>query len=372
MTIEIFHGMHEGQVRLFIKFPYEKRLIDLVKTIHGARWSSVHKAWHVKHTNDTISHVKTLFQKEGLKFYYINEHEKLPQQPASKASDALGAMSIGTQNKIHHFIRWMQQRRYSDNTTSTYCDAIKTFFRFYSNKSVDEITNDDLIQFNNDYILANDYSSSFQNQVINAIKLFYRTIENKQIETDIIFRPKREKTLPNVLSKEEVKLILEAPRNIKHRAMLSLIYSCGLRRSELLNLKIKDIDSKRGLVIIKQGKGRKDRIAPLSVKVLELLRDYFKAYQPKEWLFEGQNGKGQYDERSLASVLKQAVEKSKIQKPVSLHWLRHSFATHLLENGTDLRYIQEILGHSSSRTTEIYTHVSNKSIQKIVSPFDTL
>jgi integrase/recombinase XerD len=129
-----------------------------------------------------------------------------------------------------------------------------------------------------------------------------------------------------------------------------------------LNLKLSDIDSKRRLVIIKQGKGRKDRVAPLSEKVLNLLRDYFKAYHPKEWLFEGQSGVGQYDERSLARVLKQALDKCKITKPVSLHWLRHSFATHLLENGTDLRYIQEILGHS----------VSNQSIQKIVSPFDTL
>jgi integrase/recombinase XerD len=154
--------------------------------------------------------------------------------------------------------------------------------------------------------------------------------------------------------------------------MLSLIYSCGLRRSELLNLKLTDIDSKRNLIIIRQAKGRKDRIAPLSLKVLELLRSYFEAYKPKFWLFEGQDKNSKYDERSLASVLRLAVEKSKIHKPVTLHWLRHSYATHLLENGTDLRYIQEILGHSSSKTTEIYTHVSNKSIQKIVSPFDTL
>ncbi len=154
--------------------------------------------------------------------------------------------------------------------------------------------------------------------------------------------------------------------------MLSLIYSCGLRRSELLNLKLTDIDSKRGLIIVRQAKGKKDRVTPLSEKILTLLRDYFIAYKPKEWLFEGQSGIGQYDERSLANVLKQALEKSNINKPVTLHWLRHSFATHLLEGGTDLRYIQEILGHSRSTTTEIYTHVSNKSIQKVISPFDTL
>jgi integrase/recombinase XerD len=266
----------------------------------------------------------------------------------------------------------MRSRRYSESTIGTYTDALKIFLRFYSDKPISEITNNDVIAFNNDYILKNNFSSSFQNQVVNAIKLFFRTVEDKHIQPELIHRPKRKHTLPNVLSKEEVKLILEAPGNIKHKAMLSLIYSCGLRRSELLNLKLSHIDSKRGLVIIKQSKGRKDRVAPLSEKVLNLLRDYFKAYHPKFWLFEGQSGIGQYDERSLASVLRQALAKSKISKPVTLHWLRHSFATHLLENGTDLRYIQEILGHSRSTTTEIYTHVSNKSIQNIISPFDTL
>jgi integrase/recombinase XerD len=154
--------------------------------------------------------------------------------------------------------------------------------------------------------------------------------------------------------------------------MLSLIYSCGLRRSELLNLKPADIDSKRGIVIIRQSKCKKDRIAPLSPKILDMLREYYIGFKPKTWLFEGQNENTKYDERSLSNVLKQALTKSRINKPVSLHWLRHSYATHLLESGTDLRYIQELLGHSSSKTTEIYTHVSTKSIQQIKSPFDDL
>ncbi len=192
------------------------------------------------------------------------------------------------------------------------------------------------------------------------------------METEKVHRPRTEKLLPNVLSKEEIKLILNAHGNIKHKAMLSLIYSCGLRRSELLNLKLNDVVSKRGLVIIRYAKGKKDRVIPLSAKILDLLRNYYLAYKPKEWLFEGQSGKGQYNESSLVSVLKQALAKSNIKKPVTLHWLRHSYATHLLENGTDLRYIQEILGHSRSTTTEIYTHVSTIGIQKVVSPFDSL
>lgn len=151
-----------------------------------------------------------------------------------------------------------------------------------------------------------------------------------------------------------------------------MIYSSGLRRSELLNLKLSDIDSKRNVVIIKQSKGKKDRITPLSPKILELLRSYYKEYVPKNYLFEGQEKNTPYSARSLEEVLKKSVKLAKINKPITLHWLRHSYATHLLENGTDLRYIQELLGHNSSKTTEIYTHVSTNNIQKIKSPFDDL
>jgi integrase/recombinase XerD len=175
-----------------------------------------------------------------------------------------------------------------------------------------------------------------------------------------------------VLSKEEVKAILNAHENIKHKMMLSLIYSCGLRCGELLALKPVNIDSKRNIILLKNAKGKKDRIAPLSLKILELLRDYYRQYKPINYLFEGQIAGQPYDARSLQLVLKQALKKASIAKPVTLHWLRHSYATHLLESGTDLRYIQELLGHNSSKTTEIYTHVSTKNIQQIKSPFDDL
>lgn len=167
-------------------------------------------------------------------------------------------------------------------------------------------------------------------------------------------------------------MILQALVNVKHKTMLSLIYACGLRRSELLNLKPENIDSKRHLLIILNAKGKKDRVIPISDKVIEMLREYYKMFKPETWLFEGQNKGEQYSETSLQKVLKIALEKAKIHKPATLHWLRHSYATHLLESGTDLRYIQELLGHKSSKTTEIYTHVSEKSLRKIKSPFDEL
>ena len=279
---------------------------------------------------------------------------------------------MNTEQHLIAFKNYMNYRRYSENTIKTYSDALEVFFRFFQNKKLESLTIEDIIQFNNDYILWKNLSSSYQNQVINAVKLFYRNRFNKTMEVDFIQRPRREKRLPNVLSKEEVKSILEAPTNLKHRAMLSLIYACGLRRSELLNLTLTDILSNRNLLFIRQSKGKKDRVVPISNRLIDILREYYKAFKPKAWLFEGQFPNTKYSEKSLENVLKQSLTKTKISKKVSLHWLRHSYATHLLESGTDIRYIQELLGHSSSKTTEIYTHVSTKNLQRIRSPFDDL
>ena len=174
-----------------------------------------------------------------------------------------------------------------------------------------------------------------------------------------------------MLSKNEIKRILDAPVNLKHRMMLALAYSCGLRRSEVLNLQLTDIQSARGLIFIREAKGKKDRVVPLSSRILELLREYYRCFRPKQFLFEGQGGK-RYSDRSLEKVMQQAVQRAAVNKPATLHWLRHSFATHLLESGTDLRTIQELLGHKSSKTTELYTHVSTRHIQHIRSPFDDL
>ena len=277
-----------------------------------------------------------------------------------------------TQVQIHRFREWMQQKRYSANTIKTYTEAIGTFLKYFSQKTILEISNADLLDFNSHYIIKKGYSSAYQNQVINGVKLFFTFARSLKFEVEKAERPRREHKLPNVLSKEEIKLILEAHSNIKHKTMLSLIYSCGLRCGELIALKPENIDSKRNLIHINLAKGKKDRIVPLSSKILAMLREYYQKYKPETWLFEGQTVGTQYDDRSLQQVLKQALKKTGIKKPVTLHWLRHSYATHLLESGTDLRYIQELLGHKSSKTTEIYTHVSTKSIQNIISPFDNL
>jgi integrase/recombinase XerD len=338
---------HKNEGRITVEFEKNLELNERIKKIEGCKWSQSLKCWHIPDTAENRIRFKI---ESGL------------QQNLNIEKDV----------KIEAFRRWLKSKRYSDNTIKTYCEALKTFLYYFKEKPVGTINNQDIISFNNDYIILKKLSSSYQNQVVNAIKLFFKIIADQQINVELIHRPKGKKTLPNVLSKEEIKMILESLQNIKHRTMLSLIYACGLRRSELLNLKSNDILSDRLLLHIKQSKGKKDRIVPLSNKLLEMLREYYKTYKPKVWLFEGQQAGEPYSEKSLESVLKQAVSKACINKPVTLHWLRHSYATHLLESGTDLRYIQELLGHNSSRTTEIYTHVSNKSIQQIKSPFDDL
>ena len=353
-------------------FPFDRKLYFHFRLLRYSHWDTSEKSWVFDEKEIPLEHLYSHF--DGLaQFEFLEkrlesvEYKKAHLRPC----DFLEPLGIKQASEIERFKHYLHSKRYSPNTIKVYSDSLATFFRYFSAKEIADISNDDLIAFNNNYILKNNFSSSFQNQVVNAVKLYFSAIQHKKIDVELIHRPRREKVLPNVLSKEEVKAILGAPFNLKHRAMLAMIYACGLRRSELLSLTKFDVDSKRMVVIIRMAKGKKDRIVPLSTKILALLRDYYKSYNPKEFLFEGQCG-GKYSEKSLENVLKQSLFKARIEKPVTLHWLRHSYATHLLENGTDLRYIQDLLGHKSSKTTEIYTHVSTKNIQNIRSPFDDL
>jgi integrase/recombinase XerD len=357
----------------------DEELKYITQQLPGCSWSKPWDGWLIPNNPSNLRLVFKVFKgiawvdASDVFMQDLRAHMWISRNPVSVVKqDLLPQMSQENEENIQRFIKWLRSARYSDRTVKTYSDSLRIFFRYLDNKLPDNISNNDLIEFNNQYILKNALSASFQNQVINAIKLFFRKIENRSLDVEAIQRPRREHKLPNVLSKEEVKAIIDSQTNLKHRTMLSLIYACGLRRSELLNLNPCDIDSRRHFLIIKNAKGKKDRVIPISDKIIEMLRTYYTAYKPKTWLFEGQYTDTPYSEQSLQSVLKQSIEKAGIKKPVTLHWLRHSYATHLLEAGTDLRYIQELLGHKSSKTTEIYTHVSEKSLQKIKSPFDDL
>jgi integrase/recombinase XerD len=362
--IEIETVRHRGGEQIALRFPFHRKLKNHLMRLSGVRWSRTLGCFYLAATEKNKERLYT----HCAGMVKINR---------SKATRGIGGsepkrnkITDKDREKIQRFTDWMRSKRYSQNTIKTYIQAICTFLSFFEEKEAECITNEDVVTFNNAYIIKRGYSFSYQNQIVNALKLFFAQIENYTIDLEGLHRPRRSRKLPKVLSKEEVKAILAAHGNSKHRMMLSLVYACGLRSGELLNIKPRHIDSSRGLIFIRQGKGRKDRIVPLPEKLLDPLRDYYKAYRPTNWLFEGQKSGTRYSPKSLQSVLKQALKKAGIRKKVTLHWLRHSYATHLLESGTDLRYIQELLGHKSSRTTEIYTHVSTKNIQDIKSPFD--
>ncbi|MCX6233248.1 MAG: tyrosine-type recombinase/integrase [Bacteroidetes bacterium] len=372
-TIQVEEGIVNSRRRLLLYFAYDKETIAIIRTIPGARWEPAMKCWHIGFTQANLNKILNIFSNNALLNLDGLKHQLTNDLLIRKDDEKLFLpLPVREADQIESLVRWMEHRRYSSSTIRTYSEILSIFLRFTLTAGKDSTLNELVVKFTNEYILKKRLSQSYQNQFINALKLFCREVTGQEVEVEQVERPRREYRLPNVLSRDEVKALLLAMKNIKHHAMLSLIYGCGLRRSELLNLKLVDVDSRRGLLIIRQAKGKKDRIVPVSEKLISMLREYYKNYRPKVWLFEGVVRGQQYDERSLQQVLKKSLLLSGIKKPVTLHWLRHSYATHLHESGVDIRYIQELLGHRSSRTTEIYTHVSARSIQSIRSPFDDL
>jgi integrase/recombinase XerD len=367
-TILLEPASHRGIAVVLIKFPYNHVLAEKVKRYRHTTWSQTKRCWYIPYNHFEL----TPFCQ------YLEPFANINYSALNSGSTENGCLGkhperIGINAKLlNTFTIWLTHKRYSPNSIKVYADAVKQFLTVCQTKPSEQLTNEDIVGYLHDHVVQKGYCFAYQNQVVSALKLFFREIVKTEIQVESINRPRREHKLPNVLSKEEVKAILEATPNLKHRTMLSLIYACGLRRSELLNLKSTDVDSKRHMLIVRNAKGYKDRLVPISDKTIRMLREYYKLYRPWVWLFEGQRSGEQYSETSLQKVLRQSLVNARISKPVTLHWLRNSYATHLLEAGTDLRFIQELLGHKSSKTTEIYTHVTEKSLQKIKSPFDDL
>ena len=261
--------------------------------------------------------------------------------------------------------------RYSDSTRITYENQMRLFMEFIQPLGMGDLTKamiDDYMMY---LVEKRGVSVSTQNTAINAIKFYLEQVHKGERTFYYVDRPAKDRLLPSVLSEEEIQKLLWAAQNIKHRCIMFLLYSGGLRISELLNLKWQDVDEHRMIIYIRGGKGRKDRITLLSKLALDYLKHYLGLYEPKEWLFEGPGG-GQYSSRSVNRFIHRYCHLAGIRRHVSAHTLRHSFATHLLERGTDLRYIQTLLGHESSRTTERYTHVTKRGFDKLISPLDYL
>jgi len=272
------------------------------------------------------------------------------------------------------YLEYMQLHNYSKSTFSTYHSMVIRYLNAFRGNSLLQINNfgvDEIDTYHKTWLQMSSPSSSLINQSVTAIKLYYKVVSKKNIDLNQVHRPLRNKNLPTIYSRDEVARIIGSIENIKHKSIILLIYSAGLRSAELLSIKPEDILYDRNMVHIKRSKGRKDRYTTLGDSAKELLLKYIEQYKPHNYLFEGQYG-GKYSSTSLRNILVSAKKKANILTRGSVHTLRHSFATHLLENGTDLRYIQELLGHASSKTTEIYTHVSTINISKIKSPGDLI
>lgn len=369
-SITLLRNKHKGNNIIMIQFPFDLEIKSHLKLLHEVKWSKTLNSFY---TNDSLISRKLLYNHIRLKKWYVDYNE-LKSTVITKVQEkhklVLPKLSDGLILELSKYKKWLQQKRLSENTVNTYTEVTAFFLRYSILKKVAMYSVKLIEQFNYDFIYRANRSVSYQNQCINGIKKFliYKNVEINHLHIE---RPKKEKKLPAVLSVEEMKAIFNNLKNLKHRALLSLLYSGGLRIGEALNLKIHDIDSQRMLIHIKQAKGKKDRYTLLSHSFLKLIREYYLAYKPKVFLFEGQNEQ-KYSNASAQAILKKSLMNTKISKKVTLHTLRHSFATHLLENGTDIRYIQELLGHSSPKTTMIYTHVTQTSLKNIKNPFDEL
>lgn len=367
MQIQVFPIQWQGKKRIGIRpLGFDSAFPDRMRSIKGSRWTPDCRHWHIPYDPQTY---KALQQQFG-----ISQIKVLSQGPKPKPKAKGCETSNWEHLKYHQELIRLEERlrlqRYSYHTVKTYRNFFAQFLAFYPDQAPETITKSAIETFLLESSEQRKWSDSTQNQAVNAIKFYYEKVLGQE-RTFYDLRPRKSRKLPNVFSEEEVVALFSVIKNLKHKTILMLIYSGGLRIGESIRLRKEDIHFDRKSIFIKGGKGKKDRYTILSDRMILLLRNYLAAYQPDYWLFQGQDG-GQYSTRSIQQVFRRAVAKSGVNPYSTVHTLRHSFATHLLERGTDLRYIQELLGHSSSETTQIYTHITQKGRQKLCSPLDFL
>lgn len=358
--IEIISQNMNNKEYLLLHFKYDNELKELSKSI-GCRWSVSKRSWYIFKSNENIRLIQQVFKdKAELHFSKIGSISK-----KAKTKDR-------TLKEVpEEYKDLLIRKRYSPNTLKVYTNMFQTFLNYYFEKEIEDITEDDIRKYQDYLVQKKKVSISTQNQAINSIKFYYEKVKGGDKMDIRIERPLKEKKLPEIISENEVFKLLKVTTNVKHKALITMLYSSGLRRSELINLRLKDVDYDKKLIFVRGGKGKKDRTTILADNAILVLKKYLDLYNPNYWVFEGV-GRKQYSSTSIVSVLRKASVKSKLNKIVRPHMLRHSFATHLLEQGVDLRYIQSLLGHSSAKTTEIYTQVRSHSLAKIKSPFDVL
>jgi integrase/recombinase XerD len=355
MAIEIHYelGIHKEKEVIFIRFEPNFELNQRIKKVVGVRWSRTQKAWYV--LDSAFFRTKFGLTPKPL----IGKEVMANIQPINHAA-------------LQKYVETLQLKAYSVSTITTYRNEFAQLLYILKNKHVDDLDGPRLRDYFVYCTTVLKLSEHTLHSRINAIKFYFeKVLKREKLFLDIP-RPKKPLQLPNVLALSQIERLFSKLENLKHKTMLYLAYSAGLRVSEVVNLKVKDIHSERMVINIKGAKGKKDRTVSLSPGILDLLRKYYLSYTPREWLFEGQYKEEQYSTRSLQQIFHRAKNEAKIRQDVSFHSLRHSYATHLHERGTDIKLIQELLGHNDIKTTLRYTHVSNRTIENIVSPFEQL
>lgn len=358
-TIVLEQKQHRKKPQILVRFHYDDLLIKTIKKVKTSKWSVSMRTWYVEDTPSSLELINKYFENIA-----IVDNSKMSKKKLFKRN-----LTEDEKKLLNQFYSFLKGKRYSKSTIQTYTFFIADFINFHTKIPLKELTNRSVELFIEKVFIERNYSVSSQRQFISALKLFIVFCPQTQINDLILERPKKSRKLPNVLSQEEVLEIIRCTQNLKHRAILALIYSCGLRISELINLKLTDFHIDRKQLIIRDGKGRKDRYVSLAESFLPLLSNYYYSFKPKVYFTEGQNG-GKYSAESVRQFLKKSCLKARISKPVTPHTLRHSYATHLLENGVDIRYIQSLLGHAKPETTMIYTHVKRKDLLEIQNPLD--
>ncbi|MDP5082078.1 MAG: site-specific integrase [Winogradskyella sp.] len=369
--ITLKHLLINNKRYIGLQFYSDKVLNSLVKDLTDLAYSNAYSMFCLPNTKENLDSIFNLFNGVA----WINTNYFFDKSNSKDLDETFDLQWFRKRQKPSNYktcpesyLDKLEIKRYANNTVRTYVSCFEQFINYYPNKAIDDLNENDV----RNYILTliqKDWSNSYINQSINSIKFYYENVLGMPNRFYKIERPIKEKKLPIILSPSEVKALIDATNNIKHRCIVSLLYSAGLRRSEVINLKPTDIDSARMLIKVNDAKGKKDRLSLLAQSTLQDLRRYYKAYRPQHYLFEGQKNE-KYSATSIGQIITKAVAKARIKKHVTAHTLRHSFATHLLENGTDLRYIQLLLGHSSTKTTEIYTHVASNNFISIKNPLD--
>jgi site-specific recombinase XerD len=365
-SVTLKHLLIEQKKCIGIQFNPSKVVQALIDTLPDVSWSLEFLMFYVSNNKTNLDIIFKTFH--GVAWvngnYFFTEKIINPNNPALNLERYRNRkLKPDFTPCPEAYLLKLELKRYSDNTVRNYVACFEAFINYY--RGEDPITLNEIdIRNYLQKLIQEGKSNSYVNLAVNSIKFYYEIVLGMPNRFYAIERPRKEKQLPEVLPKEDIVKIMQYTNNIKHKCIIGLLYSSGLRRSELLNLKVTDIDSKRMVVTIKSAKGNKDRISILSPSILKGLQNYYRKYRPKTYLFEGQSG-NKYSGSSVLNIVVMAAKKAGIQKKVTPHMLRHSFATHLLENGTDIRHIQLLLGHSSTKTTEIYTHVANRSFMEI-------